>query len=66
MSSLVFELLSRGKLILLPVVIATSQQEAERISAPWPKAHIVESAEALDQILTRGAFSWWSERHNPY
>jgi hypothetical protein len=63
-SGLLFALLSKAELLLLPMVIAASHQEAEAISAPWPRVRIVETAGDLYDIIQRGAFDWWFNRRD--
>jgi hypothetical protein len=60
-SELLFELLSHGEFLLLPMVIATSKEVAESIAAPWPRVRIVKTAKALHDILQAGPFEWWSD-----
>ena len=60
-SSFLFELMEVGELVLLPLLLATSGSAAKPLSAPWPEVEILESARRLHQILSAGAFRWWSQ-----
>jgi hypothetical protein len=59
-ASFLFRLMQTSELVLLPVLIATSSSAAKSLSAPWPTVTIVESDAELHEILTAGAFHWWS------
>lgn len=55
----VHRLLSAGRMLLLPMGIATSEAEVRAVAAPWPPVRIVESAAELHSILICGARGWW-------
>jgi hypothetical protein len=55
-------LLQEAKLMLLPMSIATSNEVAQTIEAPWPRVRVVQTAAELYEILRRGPRTWWADQ----
>ncbi len=59
-----YRLLQKGKLILLPMAIATSTTVAEIVTAQWPRVRVVESPSDLYDIVIRGPHESWLNQHS--
>lgn len=62
-ASLTHQLMSEGSCMLLPPLLAPNADVAGQVSAPWPAVRVVESPNALYEILSAGPHSWWTGEH---